>query len=1361
MWGRFVLLGLMLSYSFAGLTQSSDWQTLIKSPNPNYFDIVNAYNQTYAGKELKPHNGHKQFERWLWNVGPRVQADGSIQSNAQIESASKSYYSKIASRSMAGNWTEVGPWTEENYSRGVGRLTGMAFDPVNAKKFYVGTPAGGVWYTEDDGRTWMKPDDNIANYGISSIVVDPTNASIVYVGTGDADASESDGLGVWKSSDGGKTWVQKNNGMGNLTVGKLVINPSNTQVIHAATEKGLYKTVDGGENWVHKYPGYDMRDLEMKPDDPSVLYASNYTSGIGSLIFVSKDGGETWVRKFVSDGLYPDWRYELSVCKKNPNLLIGVGGVRIVKSENLGDTFTVVTTSGNQLLDRNTRQGWYNAAFEIDPNNPNNMFVGNVQLYHSTDGGVSFLQTRHTHADNHFLAFSPHTNHLYALDDGGIHRSKDGGETFEDLTNFGNSAIYSVAQSPFNPEHTLTGYQDCGSKYYDGYKWTSTYGADGMQPLFDHSDSSNFYTAYQYGRIVRYLKHIGSAQVLPEPDQPLDAGQGDYRGPWVTPYVLDPNDNKTIYMGWDRVWKCSNLHTGKTKNIVWEEASSGDGKQIGGQFIRLKFSQTHSKRLMALVQNSSRNRVELVKTDDITASSPIWTKVSGSSPVGNSNGDFETDPHDSLAIYLVASNQVYETKDGGSNWTTITGTLPSVPIHCIEIDTVTSDLYIGTHAGIFYRGANDTDWTPFSGGLSKNARVRDLDIYYAKDHKNSLLKAATYGRGLWESDLYGSHTSSAIQTNAYITSKKGPFTYEDEFEVEVTFRRHINHRQIDSLSASDFNINNGTIGHIITKGNVYVVAVKADTLGKVRIDLPQGAATDVATNMPTGASEQWSINYISKPVQFGPYGPGGVGDSSTLKLWLKADHIMKNDLGDTIKNDEAKVTEWLDFSGNEFVASQSTDSSKPYFRTAENGINGWPAVEYRPPNRYFMVRDFTPVGENMSVFAVAQSNTDTWTGHSWIANSREENGFLIHNNNNGSTASGNVLDDAKRYLGTPSVEVFNVKEPHVFSLQFNGKMWKNSFYTDNQVSQDYLTRDYTRVGDDTIDIRLGKDFDERYGDGKLGEIIYFTEDAMDAKRLIVSNYLASKYGTPMLEDDLFEYDNEFAMEVAGIGKYSQYDFHTKAKGTGVLMLEGDENQMTNGSFLLWGHDNKAISWAAAETVQSGLKKLERTWRLDVSGGNIGSITLTVNVTDLPPVTEKLAVMIDNSKSFELATTYDLTLSNGVYSAIIPGVAKGDYLTIGQADKFYIGGSETTAGSTFRLIPNPAREGKSTLSFWSENPDQLHISVVDKLGKELISLDRVVAGGANAIDIDLSEFPHGLYLIRASGEHSETCLKLIR
>lgn len=1361
MWGRFLITIGILSVVFNGYSQQKQWIDLLNQPNVNYFEMVKAYQQQYANQEIKPHNGHKQFERWLWNNSGRVLPDGSLQSNVEIENAAKIYYRQHASRSLTGNWVEIGPWQEENYSRGVGRLTCMAFDPSDPYKFYVGTPAGGLFYTEDDGKTWVKPDDNIANFGVSSIAVDPKNANVVYAGTGDADARETDGRGVWKSTDGGKTWVEKNLGMGNITVGKLIIDPHNSQVIYAATQTGIWKSKDGGGAWVLKYPNKDMRDMEMKPNDSKVLYASNYVSGLGALIFISKDEGETWEQKFVFDGLYPDLRYELAVCKKNPDLLIGVGGLRIVKTLDMGDTFTVVTTEGNQLYDRDNRQGWYNAAFEIDPTNENKWFVGNVQLYKTTDAGETFLSTRHTHADNHFLAFSPHNNDLYVCDDGGIHRSKDGGHTFEDLTNFGNSAIYSVSQSPFNSEHTLTGYQDCGSKYYDGYKWTSTYGADGMQPLFDATDSNIFYTAYQYGRVVRYLKHIGSAQVLPAPEKPSDVTATTYRGPWVTPYVLDPNDNKTIYVGWDRVWKCSNLHTNKTKDIVWTEASSAIGKQIGGQYIRLKFSRTHPKRLMALVQNSSRSRVDLIKTDDITATNPVWDRVSNTAPVGSSNGDFETDTKDSLAIYLVSNNVVYETKDGGVNWTNVNGSLPKVPIHCIEIDTTNSDLYIGTHAGVFYKGANDTDWTPFVNGMSKNARVRDLDIYYAADHKNSKLKAATYGRGLWESELYGSHSAVSDITFAYINSQHGAFTFEDEITIDVTFKRHVTNKMVSGFDQSDIIVQNGQITSFNGQNDIYTIKIQADSIGKIRVTIPQGAAVDVSTGLNTGASTEWSINYVEMPKSVGPFGPGGVGDSLNLGFWFRADHAMVNASGDTITSDMEKVEEWYDFYGSKFSAVQTTDSSKPFFRTDTNGINGWPAVEYRPPNRFFMVRDFFPVGNNISVFAVTQSNTPKWTGHSWIANSREKNGFLLHNNNDGNTTYGVIVDENNSNIGTPSIEVTDVTKPHIMSMQFNGSQWKNMFFADNQVSEDYITRDYVRVGSDTIDVRLGKDMRERYGDGKLGEIIYFREDIGEAKRLIVSNYLSSKYGVNLEDADLYDYDSDFAFEVAGIGKQSALDFHTKAKGTGLLMVEGDMNQMTEGSYLMWGHNNQSLAWKKRDDLQPGLQLNERVWRMDNHGGSVGSVTVSLKAAELNNLSQKLALVVSKNADFTGAMTYEFVLSNGSYQAVVPSFSKGDYVTLGQAEKFYIGAQEQGKQYIVKLWPNPSANGKSTLTLWSNGGQDVEISITDNSGRIVQSLNYSTREGNNSIGLDISQYSSGIYLVNVKDENGSTVLKLIR
>jgi len=154
-------------------SQTKDWRQMMSDPNVNYFELCKVYNDYWKGKEKTPGSGHKQFERWRTHIEPYVKLDGSIGSYSEVWENAIAYRSSLSSRSLQGNWVEVGPFEENNYSRGVGRLTVIAFHPTDVNTLYVGSPSGGLWITKDNGKTWYTPIDDIMTFGVSAIAINP------------------------------------------------------------------------------------------------------------------------------------------------------------------------------------------------------------------------------------------------------------------------------------------------------------------------------------------------------------------------------------------------------------------------------------------------------------------------------------------------------------------------------------------------------------------------------------------------------------------------------------------------------------------------------------------------------------------------------------------------------------------------------------------------------------------------------------------------------------------------------------------------------------------------------------------------------------------------------------------------------------------------------------------------------------------------------------------------------------------------------------------------------------------------------------------------------------------------------------
>lgn len=1342
------LLGSLLS-SIVISAQSTNWVDLMMNPGTNYNAVYQSYENYWKTHQKVKHSGHVQFERWRRYVDPYVRPDGTIQSRADVVSTMNAYQHKNASRSAQGNWEEIGPWQERKYTQGVGRLSALAEHPTQPNTLFIGAPAGGVWKTENGGASWQNMDDEIADFGVSYLIFDHSDPNTLFAATGDINTNRVTGRGVYRSTDGGQTWLPSNKGIESETVGKVLQAPNDPNVLICITKTGIFKSTDKGQNWVKKSVTRDFRDLEIKPNDPNIWYASNWSgSGTSAYLYVSKDQGETWTIKNVFNGLYPDSRYEIEISKAEPNKLYLLGGNRMVYSINDGDSFKLMHSGGSFLVNYDD-QGWYNAAFEVSDFNPKIMYSGNVRMFKSEDGGLTWLRVNHTHADNHYIKYSKDGKKLYVLDDGGVYQSKDEARTFENLTNIGISQIYLLDQSPFDPNHTLTGYQDCGSKYFDGYQWHTVYGADGMQPLYDHFDSTRFYTSFQYGGIVRHLNGIGSAQSIPKADR-------DYRGSWITPYLLDAKDPETMYCGGQQIWRTKNLHANRTRDIKWEKISNGVAENVNGYYVRIKLHQANSKRMYALKRVAGHSRTRLIKCDNIYDSIPKWDDLSANYPFTRLSSDFETDPNDSLAIYLLSNNDVLVSRDGGNSFTNFSGTLPDIPLSTIKLDTVTGALYLGARTGVFYRGANDTDWTPFSSGLSKNAEIVDLDIYYhPTDHKLSRLKAATYGRGLWQSDLAG---ASGIKEPAkcYITSTSKTYSYQDKYLLNLSFKAYLDIVPVTGFAQSDVQVNNGIITSFQKKGDAYEVGIQANGFGAVTVSVADGVAIDAHFNQGTLKSNTWKIEYLEPEIALGIDGPGGVGDSLSIVYWMRADQLMLDANGDTIKTDGQKIDTWFNFMGKDYRAVQTVDSSRPFYRLDTAGINGWPVVEFTPPNRFLQIRDITPVGKSISAFAVAKSNTDNWTGHSWIGNSREANGFLMHNNNNGKTIYGSVLDENRSYYGTPSLEMTSVKEPHVFGLQTDFVKWKNHFQVDHQLAYDYIEKDIVRDGNDTITMRLGKDYGERYGNGKLAEMVYFKTDIKETKRVIISNYLAAKYGVDLLRDERYFYSATHPYEVAGIGQVDALDKHLDAKGTGLLRVQS--NGLNDHSFLMWGHNNGILEQWKPSDLQDEMIVSDLQWRTAVTG-TIGVVKVLIEKDQVNLTKGKLGLLVGTTKTYDNAVVYELT-DNGTHYEAEVTFSNGDFVTLAQADRFTVGISSDPAIKSIRLYPNPSLNGSSTLQFLATEAGLMNIQIMNVKGERIQQQQSRVESGVNEIQLDLTREVSGVYIVRVVGAQLNESYRLI-
>lgn len=742
----------LLLFAIASPTLSAQNLTKAQTTESNFYSIRQQFNDYWKNQKREPGTGHSVFRRWEWFHETRLMPDGTFPPSNFNAMEWNKYRAQHPQKDglSAANWTSLGPNATFGGYNGIGRVNCIAVDPTNPNTLWVGTPAGGLWKSTNGGSSWSTNTDQLTVLGVSAIVIDPTNPNIMYIGTGDGFSSDTRSIGVLKSTDGGVTW--NTTGLtwfvaNAIYIRYMAIHPTSPNIVVVAASNGLYQTANGGDTWA-KVGTDDFYDVKFKPGDPNIIYAAS-----DNRVYKSTNGGATFPSIYTvtnSD------RLAIAVTPANPEMLAVVSSSSVSDdfgalkwfyvSTNSGTTFTLKSSSPNILGSAPDGssvkgQGWYDLCIAISPTNPNLIFVGGVNMWKSADGGVSWSLITHwrgsdappgvpvVHADKHALLWNGNT--LFQGCDGGIYKTADNGTSWTDISsNLAISQMYRLGVSQ-SDNKVLCGLQDNGTKLRSNTgSWTDNIGGDGMECFIHPTNSNIMYGEFQYGEIRRSTN--GGANWsniqnnLPE----------DFSGAWITPYLMDPKTPTTIYVGYNDVFR--SLNQGNT----WTAISSG-------------LSPTNSLRFIAVAPTNSdiiyaSDGYAVWKTTDGGAN---WNAVNSTLP--NSLITYlSVHPENADRVYVTFSGytsgrKVYQSTSGGATWTNISGTLPNLPANCVIVQPNSNGvLYVSMDVGVYRMEPGTQDWTLFSTGLP-NVPVTELEIRTS----TGKLRAATYGRGLWESDL--------------------------------------------------------------------------------------------------------------------------------------------------------------------------------------------------------------------------------------------------------------------------------------------------------------------------------------------------------------------------------------------------------------------------------------------------------------------------------------------------------------------------------------------------------------------------------------------------------------------------------
>ncbi len=674
----------------------------------------------------------------------------------------------------------------------VSRATGV---PGNPLIYYAATASGGVWMSSDAGTTWKSIFDKQPVSSIGSIAVAPSDATTIYVGSGEANirGNVGAGNGIYKSTDAGKTWTHVWDQQGQI--GTMAVHPKNADIAFAAVlghafgpnpERGVYRTKDGGKTWqqvLKKDADTGASDVAIDPTTPSVVFAGLWqarrfpwdlqSGGPGSGLYVSRDGGDTW-KQLTGHGL-PDgtWgKVGVAVAPSNGQRVYALieaekGG--LFRSDDGGESWEL-TNPSHALRQR----AWYYMTLTVNPRNQEDVWFPQVPMLHTIDGGKTITYVKALpHGDNHDLWIDPENpERMIAANDGGVHISQNGGATWF-TPPLPISQFYHVAADTRRPYWVAGAMQDLGTAQgpSDSLKstihltdWHDVGGGEAGHVLSDPSDPNIVYAGEYLGIITRYDDRTGeSRNVSAWPENPSGHGGEDmkYRFQWTAPISGSPHDPKVVYHGAQVVFRTRDggqtweaISPDLTRNDKSKQTWTGGpitGDNTGVETYCTVFAIAESPKQKGLIWAGSDDGLVHVTTDDgknwknVTAAMPgfpEWGTVSiiEPSPFDANTAYVVVDAHrlDNLRPYL------YRTTDLGKSWKRLDSSLPqTVYLHAVREDPKKrGQLYLATETGVMFSTNDGQSWQPLQLNLPTVA-VHDLIV------KDDDLVLATHGRSLW------------------------------------------------------------------------------------------------------------------------------------------------------------------------------------------------------------------------------------------------------------------------------------------------------------------------------------------------------------------------------------------------------------------------------------------------------------------------------------------------------------------------------------------------------------------------------------------------------------------------------------
>ena len=806
---------LILLITLFGISSSSYSQTPDDLPpelvskitgKKRYAEIMNEVDKYYRSNNYQTNpklfSQYKKWNRWAWWAVRHLNEQGEVEpktaeyfEEARKMKAITNANTTASPTSTGGTWTSVGPfsttWGNAYGSRGIGRIDRLVFHPTNPNIILAGSPAGGVWRTNNGGTNWFSISSSVPNCGIAGIVFgnnDPSGNTI-YILTGDLFGSyflsnfnfNQNSAGVLVTYNGGFTWNKLGNSetaLKNLIPFKLIQLRNNPNILIAVTNGGPYSTTDFGVTW-NRIAGTrnDTYDIEQHPTNDAIVYYST-SNTVGK----STDFGQTFTEiNSFTPATGSATRSQLAITPANPNEVyyLQCGGTNsIYKSTNSGDNFSRINTANLMA-----GQFSYNYAFAINPFNNNFMVAAGITLAASSNNGATFpnvtvagvnlpgpVPNNYLHSDVHDLAYNPLNGLLYAGSDGGVSVSNDNGVNWTDISNGLQCTQYYHMDGFENVQNLyIGGTQDNGSNYTtNGGSMVYAGSGDGFAVDFVNTNN-DFFFMVENNTVSRYRRSTNS---LSQVSNTIPAANRTF----FPDVICHPTNGNIAYIAYaNTVWRTTDQGTSWTQVATISNNDGGAG-----------FSRTYNGGFAVSAQVPDRIYAASANTVRISNNQGSnWTTISGNTGWPASFGtitDIATRSNNANEIWVTTTgnngaNRIIYSSNAGASWVNFTGSLPNVPVYSIFY-TAEGDAYIGTELGVFFMDFSMNDWVPFYNGLPV-IPVTDLFVNEAA----GTIAASTMGRGIWLSDLYSdcgpfmflsglTQGANFYQSNGFIETKQ-------------------------------------------------------------------------------------------------------------------------------------------------------------------------------------------------------------------------------------------------------------------------------------------------------------------------------------------------------------------------------------------------------------------------------------------------------------------------------------------------------------------------------------------------------------------------------------------------------------